>query len=858
MLFRSITEEQFIKDQASIAINRQKITYAAELLSIEQKRVEEIASADAKIAVAKASTSQVAITEAETAKDSTLASLDAQVLKLGILNTTKLRSIQQDTQWNALLASQTDQMTKMVDITTSLGNVFGTLGDSIGKAGEAILKMAENDKKNSLAKLDLVNKTADAKSNMSDDPEAYAKALKEEAALDKNHTNSKLSDIANVAGATKKMFAEHTFAYKALAGVEKVVHIVKLGMMAAELVADLTGTTASVANSATRTGASVVEAGVDGVKAVVKAISSMPFPLNFIAGGLTAAAVGGLLASIGGSSPEVPATPGGISAADQQKTQGTGQTWSNGQIADTSGGVFGDNTAKNDAIVKSLEILNTTGIEGLDYNKKMLKAMEKVALAVTSVATSVYQIPGIRVGSGFGTAEGTSGGSFLGWGSSTTTSIQDAGVVISGAFSDLADASKSAVKQYETVLKVTESSSWFGLSHDSNSSVNTTFKPLEDPKLKQAFADIFSNATNMFVEVGKSAGITKDTIESTLKTIPITLTTSLKGLTGPQMEAELNATVGKALSTASETLFAGMFEQYNKFGEDYLTTVIRVVDGNNKLNQALLSMGDSFSIISKFNISEDMIKAAGSLQTFMDQASFFKDNFLSEAEKLAPVQKGVTDQLAKLHISTTITRDEYKKLVLAQDLGTVAGQQMYQSLMELAPGFDTVAKAAETAASNLLSIQKEISTQEIKLYELLGNSSEALAMTRANELDAMDALLRPRQNYINALTDEIAIRDKLKTAYTSSNNSLLSSIKTLTDYKTALAAGASSTLSPAEKYAQAKAMLLQTAAAAQATITATSSAADIATRATAISKLQPTSETFLATSKEVNASGAQY
>jgi hypothetical protein len=122
----------------------------------------------------------------------------------------------------------------------------------------------------------------------------------------------------------------------------------------------------------------------------------------------------------------------------------------------------------------------------------------------------------------------------------------------------------------------------------------------------------------------------------------------------------------------------------------------------------------------------------------------------------------------------------------------------------------------------------------------------------------MDESLRPRQRYLNALTDEIALRDKLKSAYDTTNNSLTASIKSLQDYKTALTSGASSTLSPAEKYAQSKAIFEQTAAAAKVKITTGSSAADIKTRDDAVANLSKASDSFLANSKVMNASGTQY
>ena len=847
---------------------------------------------------------------------------------------------------NEKLIAQKAHLADLASLTESLGVAFGNTGSSIG---------------NAVSSLDSLNK------NQADRTEELKNTKlqgKEYSDLVSRSNRAELTDQAKLLGATKKIFSEKTFAFKALDKAEKAMHIWKIGSMVVEqsmaavkFLKDMfftqTKTTAVITGAGIETGAVLAGEAATLPAKTAGATASLFSSSGILAFGL----VGVMLALIGaGSGKGSSAIPAGMTSADRQETQGTGQSWVNGQKVDTGGGVFGDNTAKNESIVKSLEILSNVGIEGLDYNKKMLKAMQKVALAVTGVATSIYQIPGVRVGSGFGTTEGTSGGSFLGWGSSTSTNIQDAGVVISGAFSDLADASKSAVRQYETVLRVTQSSSWFGLSKSSSSSISTTEKPLEDPKLKKAFADIFSNATDMFITIGETAGITETTIRDTLASLPITLSTSLKGLTGPQMEAELNSTVGKALSTASEKLFSGIFENFNTFGEDYLTTVTRVVDANNKVDQALRSIGSTFNVLGNFNISDTMIKAAGSLEIFMDQASFFRDTFLTDAERLVPVQKSVNDQLTKLGISTSITRDEFKNLVLAQVRGTIAGDELYQSLMELAPGFDAVTSAISSAAEATQSLQIELlnaqgktnaallitrakvlstmttedaaiqtqidlqedanktrslsntlltlegnvtkvtadaRTEELaamsfadaaiqqriyllqdeaklgtirqKIYTALGSTEEALAITRSNELKTIDDSLKPYQMYLYALEDENSLKAKLTTAYNTQSTaikgtitSLSASIKTLTDYRKTLTAGASSILTPTEKYAQAKSELAQTAQAAQAIITETSTAEQIAARDTAISQLSSTSETFLNASRDMYASGAQY
>lgn len=873
------------------------------------------------------------------------------------------------------LGKQADDMTRMKDITSELAAIFGTLGDSIGKTGEALLKMSQDDESYAKQKL-VIQEKINAVVESGDDPSSAL--LKEKIDLDKKAAKAEMANIGAVAGASKKMFAEKTLAYKVLSGVEKAASLYKLAMQVKELATEGSIAIAKIFSSQVGVAGAVAEGAAESA-ALGPKLAGASGKLVADSGWLGFAGIAALLAivaSFGGDTGGA-TIPAGISAADIQEVQGTGQTWSNGQKVDTGGGVFGDNTAKNEVIVKSLEILKDNSIEGIVYDNKMLKALEKIALSVTDVASSVYQIPGIRAGSAFGTAEGTSGGSFLGWGSSTSTSIQDAGVVISGVFTDLADASKNAVRQYETVLRVTSSSSWFGLSKSSSSSIDTTEKLLEDPKLKQAFADIFTNAIGLFTEIGKSAGITEDTIKQTLKTIPITLTTSLKGLTGPEMEAALNSTVGKALSVASETLFSGMFEQFKKFGEDYLTTVIRIVDSSNKVKLAFgsLAIGMNTIGIDAYEVSNGLVEASGGLSNFLESIQLMSDMFMTEAERLKTTTASVTITLASLSASSRKTEVVYGAKPYSEQLpGTLTapgettnpkweqwmqafwdehmakyGQSWYNASSEeiaaqykyfadiyvaenVAPKIGTsstetnqfaidlfreisdnkdsiidtkeeyyklitaaksaadVAVAAEDAiglarrteainlyasltSPTLLNAQKAIweaaktyadaqADQNVTIYGLLGNAEEALLITRQKELASLDPRLVAGREYIFALQDEASIKAKLKTAYEKQNtvltttvNNLTNFIKSITAARDALILGAQSTLTPTEKYAEAKSQV----AALKAVIATTGmDDASVLARNDALSKLPSVTGTFLDASKVLYASSEQY
>lgn len=713
--------------------------------------------------------------------------------------------------------------------TENMTTAFGELGAAIGSATEALVKMANDE----ITYIKDKAKLEEQLKNVVNDNERVL-LTKKLGDLDKKNTTDQITNIGKIAGASKKFFDQKTMGYKVMEGIEKASAMVSAGIQAKQLAEDAS--------------AALKKIGID-IPAIYTEFMKYMGPWGVPAAAAALAAIG--ISASGSSSTGTMVDMTGKTSEERQKTQGTG-------------GVFGDESAKTTTIVTALELLAANSIEGLNYDNELLKAMRRVADSVTGAAKSIYAAPSIRTGQGFGTPEKdlkTPGGfasipvigktldSIFGGGTSTSTKITSAGIQLKGTFKEVMNDVSGSIQQFKDVLTTSHTDGgWFGSDSDSSSLAHQVQNL--GGNTSRAIADIFGQANQMFAILGQKTSVSAADINKTLETFDVSMPIDLMNKTGQELVDELNAVIGERISNAAQKIFTG-FEKYREFGEDYLGTVLRVVDSNDKVNQSLLSMGHAFSVVGKFDITEAMVKAAGGLEAFQSQALFFHDNFLSESEKLAPIQKSVNDQLTKLNINTAITRDDYKQLVISQNLSTAGGRAMYQSLMELAPGFDIVTKGMQALADKALDL-------EAKIYDLIGQKAISLSIARNKELAAMDASLRPRQIYINALTDEIAIRDRLKSAYDSSNKSVNAAIVSLNNYKTALLAGAASTLTPAQKYADATAIFKATAQAAAVKITTASTAADIATRDEAVAKLNSVSDSFLANSKEMNAGTAQY
>lgn len=839
---------------------------------------------------------------------------------------------------------------KLNAITSDLGGIFGDLGTKIGGLISSFAQVAEANKaaadhaKEMQAISDKTNVKAD---------------IDNTAAAQKNSVQVALQGDAKLLASTKNLFGQKTMAYKALNATEKVVHVASLAMDAAKNASTLAQLPGKIA---------------DGVAEL--------FSQGGWIGFAGAAAFLGLMAALGfGGKGSSVAPPKGYTAEERQKVQGTGTTYDQktGKIVETGGGVLGDPTAKMDSIVKSLDSISSSSVQGITLSNQMVTLLSSINDGINKAAAQLVNIPGLRTGSAFGTpAEGLSSSTnttllnpikhleagitaslsslknfninsvFLplanmmqmlpGSKSSTSVNIADSGLKIAGTLADLAKGTAGTIKQFENDIVTTKSSAVFGLIKKTSTKDVTQTQDLNKTesgqKVQDFFTQVFSSSVSLLEELGKTFGKTKDSIDATLATIPVSAVASLKGLTGDDFTKALSGLVSDVLDKASKALFGSLISTYQKIGETSLETLVRISDDNTKVNAALQSMGEktanqmvtsimavgtSSQAIAEASIAvtEALVTGAGGLDKFLSQSSNFNKNFLTDAERLAPVQKAVTDGLAELGYTGIDTRDKFKDLVLGLDLTTAKGQKTYQSLMDMSDAFAQVYASTTKSLSaedlrvkqlnNDIALQKALGnvykatlmTRQEELYQLSlypaaqadvliaqqkqlyalqdatamynqqvqilkaeGKATESVALQRQLELQAMDDRLRPSQIYINALNDEADIVTRLTKARdteASTLNATIDSIKgyitNLKAYKTTLSSGSSSILTEQEKYKQAKDNLAKL----QATAIGTATTPDqIAAQKAALDGLSGAADSFLQTSQTMYASSDQY
>lgn len=151
-----------------------------------------------------------------------------------------------------------------------------------------------------------------------------------------------------------------------------------------------------------------------------------------------------------------------------------------------------------------------------------------------------------------------------------------------------------------------------------------------------------------------------------------------------------------------------------------------------------------------------LIMADGDFQAQLQKALSFKGVFDELAQKDDPA-KWAQDAITKWH-------DGMAK-IFAEAGATAAELAELERLtgIKRVDAANEAAKAASEAAKAASEKTRAGREMEIQIMELTGQASQALAATRAMELEQMDASLRPLQERVNALKDQAAATEAAAT-----------------------------------------------------------------------------------------------
>lgn len=633
--------------------------------------------------------------------------------------------------------------TKAQTFGEALKGAFGAAGDSITQLITGLdaygIRQAEIDKARK-----------DASVKYAGDAKGYADAS---AAITAKEVKSRLSGYGDMASAAKGFFSEGSKGYGVLSNVEKAYRAAELAMalqtmtrkiffkqteVAANTALNATKITGEAAATAASTGLAATEASAWGVTAVVKALASLPFPLNLAAGAATLAAVvaigAKLVGGMGGGSVPL--------SQQRQEAQGTGT-------------VLGSDE-KSESIARSLETIEDATFQGLDISNGMLLSLRNIEAGIGQFASFLVRSTGVA--GDFGSELATKDGNFLSkLGSSIfggKKTVEDTGfqlkpIDFTGIFNGGVNAS-----QYADVKK---SGGWFGS--------DKMLPQVEGLGLEgnRQIASVLISLYDSVVEAGAILGVGGDEFTAKLNSFVVDIgKVSLKGLSGAEIEEELSAVFSKAGDQLAEFGIQGL-AQFQQVGEGYLETLTRVATNYQAVTVVTDSMGMTFGAMGLASVGarERLIDLVGGLDEFTSSADQFLSDFYTDQERANSLRARISPTLDQYGIKTGAndSLQQFRSVVTGLDLTTEAGARAYATLMQIAPAFKQI---ADVDAARL-EARRDL---EIEVMELLGNKSGALAASRAAELAGLDASLRPLQERVYALQDEAAALD--------TSNSLLS------------------------------------------------------------------------------------
>lgn len=258
----------------------------------------------------------------------------------------------------------------------------------------------------------------------------------------------------------------------------------------------------------------------------------------------------------------------------------------------------------------------------------------------------------------------------------------------------------------------------------------------------------------------------------------------IKGKSQEEVQAAIAEWVGNTTNALVSAVFGDSLQGLQKEGEGVIDTVNRLSMNMGAVQSITKSLGLGFDLTGKAAMiaSTNIVELAGGIDQLSALSSQYYAAFYTEAEQQQNLTNQLTSALAELNLAMPESRDEFKAYVDALDLTTEAGQAAFAALMQLVPGMDQylsaiemqksateqAAKAAEQAAAALKAQGLDL---QVRLYDALGKSSEALALRRQMEIEATDESLRSILLQIYAAQDASEAQKELASAQSAAADS---------------------------------------------------------------------------------------
>lgn len=294
-----------------------------------------------------------------------------------------------------------------------------------------------------------------------------------------------------------------------------------------------------------------------------------------------------------------------------------------------------------------------------------------------------------------------------------------------------------------------------------------------------AIDSAFDAITGALGQAANAFGITG--ADEVIKGFAASANINIKDKTEEEVQAAIQEWIGATTGALVNAVFGDSLDGLQKEGEGVIDTVSRLTANVGAVQSISKTLGLGFDLTGKAAMiaSTNIVELAGGLDQLSALTSQYYASFYSEAEQQQNLATQLAASFEALNVTMPMTREGFRSIVDGLDLTTESGQQMFAALMQLVPGMDqylTALEAQRTASEQAAeAAQKEAEAKaaalksqgldlQLRLYDALGQSSQALAMRRQMELDATDETLRALLMQIYAAEDAAAAQRELTAA----------------------------------------------------------------------------------------------
>lgn len=423
------------------------------------------------------------------------------------------------------------------------------------------------------------------------------------------------------------------------------------------------------------------------VLAVITAAQAPP-PVGFATMAAMAAAVGGLLSSIGAAMPAFGG--GGGPSADSAEVR---------QAQQGAGTVFGDVAAKSESIAKAIDITANATTQLVGINRGMLRALQTLESGIGSATGMIARggwTPEVgSLSSGGGILSGLPdplGLSNMIFGGKEK--LIDQGIVIMGG-------ALSAILQNITVGAYNTIHRDGGLFRSDRTRTNVTDITGE---FGEQFQAIIESIANTVREGALALGLLPDQIEAAIAAFRIEeVRISMMGLSAEEQQAELAAVFSSIFDGLAGDVVT-FIEQFQQLGEGLGETLVRVATGVQVTQEAIIQLGFSLGQLGPeqfAQVSEGLIGLAGGIDEFISGMTTFVEAFAPESHRFAVAQDSITRAFEQFGLTVPATRDGMWALMQSLDATTESGREQIATLLRLAGVADSYYSMLEEQAEAL-------------------------------------------------------------------------------------------------------------------------------------------------------------